>query len=146
MGRQKKLEKIREANRIKTACKYVYNLISYRWIEIWNQFWWVLATNAKMDEKKAIFFFFDFWLNIPWFEAFTIRKCQIKLEIHNPWPDISLETKFRPITLKTVPRTFFLLRPIFFWFWKLKLAVFEQSFSKIVIFDFRFGFLGSIRS
>ena len=33
MGRPKNLEKIREANGIKTACKYVYNLISDRRIK-----------------------------------------------------------------------------------------------------------------
>ena len=30
MGRLKKLEKISNANNIKTTCEYVYNLISYR--------------------------------------------------------------------------------------------------------------------
>ena len=42
--------------------------------------------------------------------------------------------------------SFLLGRPIFFRFWTLQLAVFEQSFSKIVIFDFRLGFLRLIRA
>ena len=108
MGRSKKLEKISNANNIKTTCEYVYNLISYRWI--------------------------DFWLFIPWFEAFTIQKRQIKLKIHNPWPKIRLETKFQQITFKNC------------WYHLFQYAVFKQSFSKIVIFDFRFEFLGLIRS
>ena len=57
--------------------------------------------------KACFFAFFDFWLLIPWFEVFTIQKRQFKLEIRNPRPDISLETKFRPIIIKTVDRIFF---------------------------------------
>ena len=109
MGRSKKLEKISNANNIKTTCKYVYSLISYRWIEIWNHFWEVFTKNAsKWTLKSSIFsFFLYFRVFTSWFEAFTIQKRQIKLEIRNPRPDISLETKFRPFILKTVDRIFF---------------------------------------
>ena len=57
--------------------------------------------------KGRFFAFFDFWLFIPRFEAFTIQKRQIKLEIHNSRPKISLETKFQPIIFKTVDVIFF---------------------------------------
>ena len=42
--------------------------------------------------------------------------------------------------------SFLLGRPIFFRFWTLQLAVLEQLFAKIEIFDFRLGFLRSIRA
>ena len=66
-----------------------------------------------MDVEKAIFF--PFWLFIREFEAFTIQNLQIKLDIQNPWPKITLEIKFQPIFLKTDDSIFFLRRrPTFF--------------------------------
>ena len=59
MGLPRSLEKTREANKIKTACKDVYNIISYRWIDIWNQSLGVFCSKSlKMDVKKADFSFF----------------------------------------------------------------------------------------
>ena len=90
MGRSKKLEKLREAISIKNASKYVYNLISYRWIQIWNQFLGVFVTyGSNWTLKRLIFRFFYFSRFIPWFEAFTIQKRQIKLKIRNSLPKIS---------------------------------------------------------
>ena len=60
MGRSKKLEKISRANNIKTTGEYVYNLISYRWIEIWNQFWGVFFEKClKMAVEKPDFLLFS---------------------------------------------------------------------------------------
>ena len=90
----------------------VYNLILYRWIEIWNQFLGVFATNAsKLTLKKVIFCFFAFF---PCFEVFTYQKRQIKLEIRNPRPNISLDTNFHLIMLKTVDSIFFFSDDPFF--------------------------------
>ena len=68
-----------------------------------------------MDVKKADYLLFKkFWVFVPWFEAFIIQNRKIKLEIHYPRPEISLETKFQPIILKTVDSIFFSRATLFF--------------------------------
>ena len=94
----------------------------------------------SVDVEKADFFFFDFWVLIPWLEAFTIQKYQIKVEI----PKISLETKFQLIIFKTVNSTFFSRTTHFFSILKTSIGHFSNSHFQN--FDFRFKFLESIRS
>ena len=96
----------------------------------------------KLDIEKTDFsLFFYIWLFILWFEAFTIQKRQIKHKIHNSRPKIILETKFQPIFLKTVYSIYFSRTTHFFLFRKRQFAVFEQLFSKIVIFWFQIRIL-----
>ena len=53
---QRPLKKQGKQKTNKIAHKYYYNLISYWWIKIWNQFWEVNATNASTLTPERLTF------------------------------------------------------------------------------------------
>ena len=113
-GSSKKVEKIWEANYIKIACIYVYDIISYPWIEIWNQSWGVFAANASKWTLKMLFFL------LPWIFGFSfpdLRKLQfenVKLNLKFIFLELKLAYKpnFGQLSSKLLIVSFFLGRPI----------------------------------
>ena len=110
----------------------VYNLISYSWIKIWNRFRGVHATNvSKWTLKTLIFRFFLFLTFFPDLRHLQFKN--VKLNFKFIILDLKLAQKpnFSQLSWKLLTIYFFQGRPTFFRFWKLQLAVFEQSFWKI---------------
>ena len=77
-----------ELTKIKTAWKYVYDVIYYLWVKILNSISVILAGNTL---KFTLMFYLQHPDIYNW-------KCRINPKIQSPWSKIRLETKFQPVT------------------------------------------------